>query len=220
MVFYFLIEIRSGEYNYKIDIWSIGIIVYRMLFGKKVLSKTTPGGVPATFDRNAETFVTDECASFLEKCLKISPAERATADELLSDEWLMIITPMWAEKEKPESYPGLALAPSEETKPALEASHSSEKNPFNLSGLLDSASKALKELNFDGIDDSGLANKIRILIEADRVLSDSRGVDAWSEYLLTKRILNETNALIPQLQSSDRGELKILYFLLFLPSCH
>ncbi|KAJ1922394.1 kinase that interacts with cdc31p [Tieghemiomyces parasiticus] len=78
---------QSSNYDYKVDVWSLGITVYEMLTGnppyakldlKKALAriqKAPPPPLGPTFSAAVRDFVT--------LCLHINPAERPIVDELL-----------------------------------------------------------------------------------------------------------------------------------------
>ncbi|KAL0085468.1 kinase-like domain-containing protein [Phycomyces blakesleeanus] len=81
--------IKSGVYNGKVDIWSLGCTVVEMLTGKlpwsgvnnnnTVIFKLGSGESPPM-----PTGISDLAKSFIEKCLTIEPKDRPSAEELLS----------------------------------------------------------------------------------------------------------------------------------------
>uniref|UniRef100_A0A803JQC3 Protein kinase domain-containing protein n=1 Tax=Xenopus tropicalis TaxID=8364 RepID=A0A803JQC3_XENTR len=79
---------KSAEYDYKADIWSLGITAIAMAQGyppysnepeKRVIKKIIFGQAPVlTWDRWSDTF-----HSFVDKCLQKNPNKRPTAEKLL-----------------------------------------------------------------------------------------------------------------------------------------
>ncbi|KAI8971775.1 Pkinase-domain-containing protein [Mycotypha africana] len=85
--------IREGSsYDFKADIWSLGITIYEMAMGNPPLSnvepmravsiipKTAPPRLPDTFSQPIREFV--------ESCLSEHPSERLNADELLKSKFI------------------------------------------------------------------------------------------------------------------------------------
>ncbi|KAI8887173.1 kinase-like protein [Backusella circina FSU 941] len=88
--------IREGaSYDYKADIWSLGITVYEMAMGNpplanvdpmraiSVIPKSTPPRLPDTFSPAIREFV--------DSCLCEQPSERLNADELLKSKFIRSI---------------------------------------------------------------------------------------------------------------------------------
>jgi serine/threonine protein kinase len=73
-------EIIAGNpYNMKVDIWSLGVIFYRMIFGKLPFQfKTIGAGALINTMRNTvldfdSRKVSKDVKSFIEGCLKVTP---------------------------------------------------------------------------------------------------------------------------------------------------
>jgi len=82
---------RTG-YSFKMDIWSLGIIIWQMCFGgmpfllrdKKQIKRIMKKGV--RFPRNSE--IAEEGEDFIQKCLMYED-ERMSADEALEHPWIV-----------------------------------------------------------------------------------------------------------------------------------
>ena len=87
-------EILKGKYSKKCDIWSLGVLMYRMISGwlpyngdsmeeiqnKKLNSKPN-------FTRNCWEQISPEWINFIQKCFEVDTKKRCSAQKLLKDEW-------------------------------------------------------------------------------------------------------------------------------------
>ena len=81
--FYIAPEIRAMKpYNEKVDIWSLGIICYQLLFGKH------PHISEIEYDNSLKT-LSKETKSFIESMLQEEPNKRISADKLKRHEFLI-----------------------------------------------------------------------------------------------------------------------------------
>lgn len=104
-------EVILGEYSTAADIWSIGVVVYVMLFGYPPFYVDPVGGENAhleheqIYDQIGDGFeakvkagygawfpdfipVSEAATDFIGKCLKLEPKDRMTAREALSHPWM------------------------------------------------------------------------------------------------------------------------------------
>lgn len=86
-------EILKGkEYDEKIDIWSLGIMMYEMLVGENPFKITREEElIKIVKDEIAipsYVFVSREARDFLDKCLKKNPNDRVNIKELLNHDFL------------------------------------------------------------------------------------------------------------------------------------
>ena len=81
------------NYDMKADIWSLGITIYEMVTGSPPHSNLDGLKVVQLIPRTkpprlAETEGSKELRDFVTSCLRESPAERPTADELSKSKWI------------------------------------------------------------------------------------------------------------------------------------
>lgn len=91
--FYIAPEVLQGSYNYKVDVYSAGIILYMLLTGKKPFT----GGKDLIKSRieksqfevpiNQITKISDEAKDVLLQMLKLNPEERPSAMEILKHDF-------------------------------------------------------------------------------------------------------------------------------------
>jgi polo-like kinase 1 len=90
-----------------VDIWSLGVIAYTLLFGKPPFEtsevKTTYEKIKACDYSFPHSKVSDSAKQFVMKMLKLNPADRATINELLADQFL-------TSEEVPRTLPRSTLA--------------------------------------------------------------------------------------------------------------
>lgn len=83
-------EILNGEaYDYKVDIWSLGVSMFESLFGntpffgsdkEDLTSNVNIGLIRIPIDME----LSSACLDFLSKCLHFDPAERISIDHALN----------------------------------------------------------------------------------------------------------------------------------------
>jgi len=102
-------EVIDGNYGTSADIWSIGVVVYVMLFGyppfyvdpgdnahlehEEIYRQIREGFTPKVKEGYGAWFpdfipVSDAARDFVAKCLKLHPKDRITAHEALSHPWM------------------------------------------------------------------------------------------------------------------------------------
>jgi len=92
--FYMAPEVLKGDYDYKCDIWSIGIITYFLLSGilpyfdndiknlfKKIIKEEVNYNINELFN------VSNDAIDFIKRCLIKNPNKRLNANELLKHNW-------------------------------------------------------------------------------------------------------------------------------------
>ncbi|KAJ2998594.1 Protein kinase [Globomyces sp. JEL0801] len=92
--------VKQKEYGAKIDIWSLGIMVIEMIEGEppyleeeplKALYLIATNGTPKL---KSPERVSQSLKGFLNQCLQVDPSKRASADELLQDQFLKTAAPL------------------------------------------------------------------------------------------------------------------------------
>lgn len=91
-------ESKKGScyYNNKVDIWSLGIVVYQLLFGVLPFNGKNCDDLYQSVTKRKFNFPTSikkislskECISFIDKMLNIDMNLRPSADELIEDKWI------------------------------------------------------------------------------------------------------------------------------------
>jgi len=84
---------RTGREMKKGDIWTIGIITYFLVYGRRPFLMSGPKRcsndiMRAINCRTRHSVVSKECRDFISKCLQMDPADRSSAEELLEHDWI------------------------------------------------------------------------------------------------------------------------------------
>jgi len=91
-------EVLKNSYNEKCDIWSCGIILYTLLFGRPPFYGKTEAEVEEKILKGVYSFsgkeghmVSKEAKGFIQKLLTYNPNDRYSASQALKDPWLLKI---------------------------------------------------------------------------------------------------------------------------------
>ncbi|XP_018429202.1 PREDICTED: serine/threonine-protein kinase 33-like [Nanorana parkeri] len=87
--------INAHDYSQQCDIWSIGVIMYMLLCGDPPFMASSEGELFKLIKKGKLNFspavwqsVSDAAKEVLQKLLRVDPADRITANELLDDPWI------------------------------------------------------------------------------------------------------------------------------------
>eukprot|EP00750_Incisomonas_marina_P011775 INCI16417.1.p1 GENE.INCI16417.1~~INCI16417.1.p1 ORF type:complete len:677 (-),score=116.79 INCI16417.1:2382-4412(-) len=82
-------EVFQGRYSSKCDIWSVGVILYQMLSGKKPFANRMDTQLnDASFSEPAWKVVSPSCIAFVKRLLTRDERRRPTAAGAMCDPWL------------------------------------------------------------------------------------------------------------------------------------
>jgi len=94
-IYYVAPEVLTGDYNEKVDIWSIGVVAYVMLCGyppfnggNEYLTYELVKVGDVKFPSPSWDHISEGAISFLKTLLNLDPDERVSAAEALEDPWL------------------------------------------------------------------------------------------------------------------------------------
>lgn len=94
--YYIAPEVFLQKYNMKIDIWSMGVVLYIMLSGKVPFpGRTEPeiiqNVIKGQFHFNHQAFqtVSEECKDLIKQCLVKDFKNRYTAKDCLAHNWIV-----------------------------------------------------------------------------------------------------------------------------------
>ena len=98
-------ETARGGRSLKSDVWSVGVMVFMMLFGKSPFKGTTFDQIVADIDANRDDLiawilstenkikVSKDAIDFIDRCLTVDPEERISAHDALSHKWITSLSP-------------------------------------------------------------------------------------------------------------------------------
>ena len=93
--YYIAPEVLIGEYDKKVDVWSLGIILYIMLSGCAPFNGRTDDEIfakiknsPAEFNKPCWKSISEEAKILIMKMLKKKPSERYSIEQVFNDNWL------------------------------------------------------------------------------------------------------------------------------------
>jgi len=97
-ILYIAPEVLKNSYNEKCDIWSCGVILYTLLFGRPPFYGRSESEVEEKILKGVYSFsgkegatVSKEAKSFIQKLLTYSPNDRYSANQALKDPWIVKI---------------------------------------------------------------------------------------------------------------------------------
>ena len=86
----------NGQYTKKVDVWSMGVIVFAMLAGYPPFYETAGETVEQKIVKGSYTFpverwfgVSPSAITFIKKLLTVDPVERLSANQVLRESWLV-----------------------------------------------------------------------------------------------------------------------------------
>lgn len=85
--------LQPGSYDKSVDIWSVGCILFFMLYGRTPFLATSDEAIVARaaeveFQFPDDIFVSDGAKDLISRLLRKNPAERLTAHEILTHKWM------------------------------------------------------------------------------------------------------------------------------------
>jgi len=106
--------IEKHEYTVKSDLWSVGMILYEMVYGKSpywdaynimdLLEKIKKRPIPFT------NIVSPDCNELLKGLLQVNPAERCTWSQFFNHDWLCMDEPKYISPEQEELWESVSLS--------------------------------------------------------------------------------------------------------------
>lgn len=86
-------EMISGKYDYKIDIWSLGCVIYEMctlksLFTTNNIISYTNGITPLPKINRIPLIYSQDLNDIIQKCLEINPNDRYSSDDILHTDYI------------------------------------------------------------------------------------------------------------------------------------
>jgi calcium-dependent protein kinase len=175
-------EVTTGEYGPECDLWSVGIIMFRMLYGKlpdfgsgkEEILKRLRTGKFKILENEENSFFSNECKDLLEKLLEKNPSKRIKVKEALESRWFSRKNkenaPEWVyERVKMGNRPGkLQLAILQTASLALDHQDIQEvKNIFN---SLDIMHQGVVNVKVGGISEDVKFSEFFVAVLKNRIL--------------------------------------------------
>jgi calcium-dependent protein kinase len=93
--YYIAPEVLTGDYDRKVDVWSLGVVLYIMLSGHLPFAGRTDEEIfakikaaPLTFTQPAWHSVSEEAKFLIRKMLEKNPKNRYSIEDVFNDNWL------------------------------------------------------------------------------------------------------------------------------------
>jgi serine/threonine protein kinase len=86
---------RLHKYDYKADIWSIGVVIYELLYNEFPYNANNQFELMNVIKQNNFKFldkivISDDCKNFLNSLLEKNPTNRPAYEDIIKSEWLSI----------------------------------------------------------------------------------------------------------------------------------
>ncbi|ETO07877.1 hypothetical protein RFI_29513 [Reticulomyxa filosa] len=86
----------SCSYNLNVDIWSLGVLMYVMLYGvypfdgdtEEEMRESIANGLEEVNNEDSHALVSKSAQDLLHRCLEVNPSKRITINQLLTHSWL------------------------------------------------------------------------------------------------------------------------------------
>jgi aurora kinase len=95
--------IESNNHDYRVDIWSLGILCYEFLTGKppfEEIDKNMTYKRIAKVDLKFPTWIDPDAQDFIQRLLQKNPGLRLSLQEAIQHKWITKNRPFWVNQEK------------------------------------------------------------------------------------------------------------------------